>query len=340
MKRYKKYWFYLILLLSITLTILVLNTTNTLSIPKIVQDINSGVIGAILTTIITLILLSNQTESQENLTKSSVVYEEKLKIFNGFLQTIGNCLEDGKFTAQETTQIIHSFSILRIHISNENAVRLEHALKSIDNSFFYCDENGIPNLTRLSELYTDLTNVFRQELYGEGIKGELQSFNFENLKNVLYRKRLSIHKPNSYNELVAELKNHSKILHTSNKTGITIVFDINDELIFALDTLNELMVNVISRVSSEIEFTYEINRQIINNEMFSGIPWIKLYYKDNYFAFYGITETKRLWIGKNCPEPKQVASLEIFELDKLEKLQNQITTDFKNLIISIDNQNK
>jgi len=50
---------------------MLLTTHSKKLIPKIVQDINSGAIGAILTTIITLILLSNQTESQENLTKSS-----------------------------------------------------------------------------------------------------------------------------------------------------------------------------------------------------------------------------------------------------------------------------
>ena len=59
MKRYKKYWFYLLLAFSISLTVLILNDLNSpfIQIPKIVQDINSGVIGAILTTIITLILL-------------------------------------------------------------------------------------------------------------------------------------------------------------------------------------------------------------------------------------------------------------------------------------------
>ena len=127
MKRYKKYWFYLLLAFSISLTVLILNDLNSpyIQIPKIVQDINSGVIGAILTTIITLILLSNQTESQENLTKSSVVYEEKLKIFNSFLETIGKCLEDGNLSAQETQKIIHSFSILRIHVSAESSMKIE-----------------------------------------------------------------------------------------------------------------------------------------------------------------------------------------------------------------------
>ena len=58
MKRFKKHWFYLLLLFSISLTILIINDINDFVIPKIIQDINSGVIGAILTTIITLILLS------------------------------------------------------------------------------------------------------------------------------------------------------------------------------------------------------------------------------------------------------------------------------------------
>lgn len=119
MKKFKNYWFYLLLALSISLTILVINNLNSLIIPTVIKDINSGVIGAILTTIITLILLSNQTESQENLTKNSVVYEEKLKIFNIFLDTLNQCIEDGKLTATETTKIIHSFSVLRIHISKK-----------------------------------------------------------------------------------------------------------------------------------------------------------------------------------------------------------------------------
>jgi len=336
MKKFKKYWFYLLLALSISLTILVINDINDTLIPKIIQDINSGVIGAILTTIITLILLSNQTESQENLTKTSVVYEEKLKIFNSFLETIGQCLEDGKLTAVETTKIIHNFSVLRIHISSANAIKIEKAISSINNSFFYYDENSIPNLTRLIELYTDITNVFREELYGEKVNGTLTIFDFENLKKVLYRKRLSIIKPVTFGELLDVLIRNSKILHTANKTGITIVYNINTEIIDALKELHIFMQNVASEVSKEIEFTYEINTQIINDERYCGIPWIKLHYKNTYFGFYGLTETKKLWIGQILPEQKQVASLEIFEIGNINKYKSQVTNEYKKLIKSID----
>lgn len=338
MKRYKKYLLFLLLVLCISLTIIVINDNNDKLIPKIIQDINSGVIGAILTTIITLLLLSNQTESQENLTKSSVVYEEKLRIFNGFLENIGSCLEDGNLTALETKKIIHSFSILRIHLSTENAIKLEKAISSIDNSFFYCDEYSTPNLTRLTQLYNDISNVFKQELYGETLT-ELETFDFENLKKVLYRPRLSIIKPDSFDELLLELNSHSKILHTGKTSGITIVYDVNSELIHALTQLNIFMIGIVKEVSTEIKFSYEINRQIISNETFGGIPWIKLHYNGVYFAYYGLSETKRLWIGKIFPEKKQIASLELYESDNLTNLSNQIIGDFKNIISEIHKQN-
>lgn len=339
MKRFKKYWFYLLLTLSISLTILVINDINDPLIPQIIQDINSGVIGAILTTIITLILLSNQTESQENLTKNSVVYEEKLKIFNVFLETIGECLEDGKLTAAETTKIIHSFSVLRIHISHQNAIKIENAISSIDNSFFYYDENSVPNLSKLIELYTEIANVFRAELYGENSSEKLMSFDFENLKKVLYRKRIAVIKPTTFNELLNELKNHSKIQHTSTKTGITIVFELNSQLIETLKVLHNFMVNVVSELSNEIEFTFELNTQIVNEEKYCGIPWIKLHYKGNYFGFYGLSEMKKLMIGRTLPEVKQVASLEVFEIDTIERFKIQILEEYKKVILSIDTKN-
>jgi hypothetical protein len=339
MKKFKKYWFYLLLALSISLTILVINDINDTLIPKVIQDINSGVIGAILTTIITLILLSNQTESQENLTKKSVVYEEKLKIFNSFLSTLGACLEDGKLTASETTKIVHIFSVLRIHISFENSIKIEKSLSSIDNSFFFFDENSIPNLKKLIELYTVITNVFREELYGEKVDRKLSTFDFDNFKKVLYRKRLSVIKPNTFDELLDVLRNHSKIRHTGAKSGITIVYDIDSALIDALKRFHLFLVEIISDIPFQIEYVYEINSQIINDEKYCGIPWIKIHHKNNYFGYYALTETKRFIIGQVLPKHKQVASFEIFEFDDLYKYRSQIIKELNAIFKIIDSEN-
>ena len=339
MKRFKKYWFYLLLALSISLTVMVINDINDQLIPKIIQDINSGVLGAILTTIITLILLSNQTESQENLTKSSVVYEEKLKIFNSFLDTIGTSLEDGKLTAQEVSKIIQSFSILRMHVSIENALKLEKTISTIDNSLFYHDENSLPNIDKLVALYTELSNVFQYELYGEKAESNLKIFDVENFKRILYRPRESPIKPNDFMGLIFELKNNPQFLHTGTTTKKTIYFAIDDELTESLIKFNDFMEKILGEISEEIIFKYEINKKIINNKTYCGIPWINLYYKNVYFAFFGMSETKRLFVGKNFPEKKQVASLEIFEIDSIQTLKMQITSELKDIITSIDTKN-
>ena len=339
MKRFKKYWLYLLLALSISLTIVVINNMDEKAIPKVVNDINSGVIGAILTTIITLILLSNQTESQENLTKSSVVYEEKLKIFSFFLDTLRGCLEEGKFTAKDTTKIIHGFSLLRIHISPENSEKIERAISNIDSSFFFCDENRIPNLSRLTELYTELTNVFRRELYGENILSDLPAFHIESLKNVLYRPRISVRKFNGFDEMLLELKKNSKILHTD-KNGIIISFDINEEIIESLSLLNDYIQKIARGISPDITFSYETLGKIINKTKYIGKPRCNIKYKKVDFAFFEISELKRSFVGMYIPKMKQVATFEIFETDTFEQHRSQIINEFQNAITEIEKNQK
>ena len=334
MKKYKQYWFYLSLASIISLTILVINDINDPAIPQILQDINSGVIGAILTTIITLLLLTNQTESQENLTRSSVVYEEKLKIFNHFLDTISNCLKDGKLTGEEAAEIIQSFSVLRIHVSQKNSLILEKAISTIDNSFFIVDENRTPNLSKLVDLYTELANVFRKELYNTHYTDDLLPFDCDNLKKVLFKKRVSVIYPTSFEALLTELQSHNEICHTT--AGLTIVFPIDHELTHGIIMLHKFMEDLILEVSAEITTSYEITSQKINNDIYSGIPWIKLTYKNMNFAFYGVSEIRQLCIVKEIPEKKKIASLEFYEFAKLPTLKHKIVHEFTKIITTID----
>jgi hypothetical protein len=338
MKKYKKYWYYLSFALSISLTIIVINNVNDTAIPKIVQDINSGVIGAILTTIITLLLLSNQTESQENLTKSSVVYEEKLKIFNKFLETVFRCLEDGKLSSGEIVEIIHSFSLLRIHISPESSQKLEETIMSIDNSFFYVDENNTPNLKRYIKLYTDMTNVFRKELYGDKAHTALNDFNFNNFAEILFMKRTVDIKPLNFNELIELLKSHNKLLYRNPKTENTTVYDIDSNLIECLTIFHDFLEKIVKSISEEITFSFEIKKHIINKEIYVGLPYVKLSYKKHYFAHFGISEKKRLFIGTKNPNSKQIAAIETYEIEKLNALKTQISNEIKHCIQQLSNE--
>jgi hypothetical protein len=96
------------------------------------------------------------------------------------------------------------------------------------------------------------------------------------------------------------------------------------------------MQAIISELSNDIIVKYETKRKIINNITYSGIPLIKLYYKNIYFARYGVSETKRLYIGKNHPEKSQIAALEIFEIEDIQKLKSQIINELKGVLSIID----
>jgi hypothetical protein len=123
MNRYKRLWYYLLLMLFISLTIILDNfNTPGIEIPKVVQDINSGVIGAILTTIITLVLLSNQSDSEESLQKRSVIYEEKLRIFNEFLRTLSENIKDGKLSKEELKVLIYGYALVKMNLTRQLSV--------------------------------------------------------------------------------------------------------------------------------------------------------------------------------------------------------------------------
>ena len=75
MKKFRKVWMYLIFAFCVSITLFILSFTNQLDLPKIVQDINAGVISAILTSLITMTYLSIEAESEEDKTKKTVIYE-------------------------------------------------------------------------------------------------------------------------------------------------------------------------------------------------------------------------------------------------------------------------
>ena len=354
MNKYKKYWFYLTLAFIISFTILVINNINDHLIPQVIQDINSGVIGAILTTIITLLLLSNQTESQEKITKNSVVYEEKLKIFKIFLETILQCMEDGKLSIAKTKKLIYSFSILRIHISTDSAIKLEKSIQSIDRSFFYCDENSIPDLFKLSKLYNEVANVLRQELYGDYLGEELAVFDCNNLSKAHYRIRKYTISLSTFDNFINEINKYSKVYHSSKNTGLTITYKLTQTTMESLSIFHIFMTGVVHRLETEMDlfksirlgdnpvdknlitYSFELKSFMINDDKYCGLPLVKLFFNDVYFAYYGLSEMNKLSIYSMWPVQKLLATEEIFDINLIEKHNVTIFEKLRKVLISIE----
>jgi hypothetical protein len=230
MNRYKKLWYYLLLLLFISLTIIVLVNLNSdaFEIPKIVQDINSGVIGAILTTIITLVLLANQTESEETLQKRSVIYEEKLRIFNDFLRLLGESIKDGKLSKEELKVLICGYALAKMNLSDDNTRRLETVLEQIDEEFFYVDENMVPDYNRHVELFGDICDVFKSELYGT-LPSSSGSPRFQNFYEISYHPLPKNIVVDSVDEMVEHIRKFERVIWIT--TENTVSFDLKEELI-------------------------------------------------------------------------------------------------------------
>ena len=272
--RYRKLWYYLLLLLFISLTIVILDNFNSgrIEIPKVVQDINSGVIGAILTTIITLVLLSNQTESEESLQKRSVIYEEKLRIFNEFLRTLGESFKDGKLSKEELKVLIYGYALVKMNLTVDNARRLEALLGQIDEEFFYVDENLVPNYNRHIELFGGICEVFKSELYGTKVD-EASAPQFLNFYEISYHPRIKNIVVKEFDDMVANIRKFQKVIWIG--TENTVSFDLKEDLIGNFEnTFRALDAVVVQNGSPAIERAFELGYYRINTKQYLKCPHI------------------------------------------------------------------
>ena len=328
-KKFKAVWNYLLVALVISLTIIVINNLNRQLIPQIIQDINSGVIGAILTTIITLVLLSNQTENQEYYTKNSVIYEEKLKLFNSFFSLLAKSLEDGKLTHSELKNIIFSFASIRVHLSVQNANEIEQAIQGIDEEFFFVDENLIPNYNRHIELFNKISNVFRRELYHEKQSEELENFSFHNFNMISFKRRIKKLPVTTFEQAVSHFDNCKKIIFETAE-NITITFDISDALINKMKSTHQMLTGIFNELSEfKISKIYLLNEYSMNDKKFLGTLNIFYHFNNFHIATFSISEKNRICISI------KFAKISVYTFDEdtiIEDYTYNIREDLKKII--------
>ena len=213
MKINKKIFYVLGVILALSMAIFVIDYIFKENIPEIVHEINSGVIGAILTTIITFMLLAQQSESTENQTKHSVIYEEKVRSYNTFLKQIVDSLEDGVLTYAEMRKILYLFANIRMHLPNHLANSIEKSLCSIDEDAFIVDQNGVNITTDLIKIYNEICNYLKADLYPsvakETTRGNSDFSNFSKLAVPPLKKIVII---DNIEQLCSFLTNNSNIL--------------------------------------------------------------------------------------------------------------------------------
>jgi hypothetical protein len=162
------------LLFIVSLSIFVFNMIYVGALPKIVEEINNGAIGAIMTAVVTVLLLSSQTSSEEVKERNVKVFEKKAEVFNGFIEELWKVWEDRSVTLEEINDLLKLVSKDIIpYAKSESSEAILKALNAIAD-FANPDKSDSSNndVTReIQKSVFTIINILSKEI---GLGGEIR----------------------------------------------------------------------------------------------------------------------------------------------------------------------
>lgn len=136
----------------------------------------AAIIGVVITAIITMMLLVGQTDSDEKREKKGKVFEEKLRMYQEYLDTLYEVLKDGRITNDEKLRLAFKTSSVAMHCDPERVKKISNSVKEIFNATINENGNALETLNgkNWKELLKELFNVmdeFKADLY-QDFKGK------------------------------------------------------------------------------------------------------------------------------------------------------------------------
>ena len=107
----------------ISFSLLVFGMVYENTLPKIVEEVNNASIGAILGAIVTVLLLSQQTASEELKERNVSVFEKKSQVYNEFMNELWKVWDDRKIDRKEFGHIIRLVSQTIVPITEPKIVK-------------------------------------------------------------------------------------------------------------------------------------------------------------------------------------------------------------------------
>lgn len=109
--------------------------------------------------------------------KKSKVFEEKLKIYERFLETIKNVTQDNKITvdsnSDELKELIFELSMVKMHSSGKSTQTVINRLQDMNDLLNSEDIESGFDYQRFSEILFEIVDIFQYELY-EGSLGTVE----------------------------------------------------------------------------------------------------------------------------------------------------------------------
>ena len=152
-------------------------------ITGILAQLTGTLLGTIITAIVTLLLLSVQTNKELEHEKDSRVFEKKQEIYHNFLKELEEITKDGKITVDdnkdELQKLIYQLGLLQMHADKDVAERITAyvgELLGIINRKSETLKNKSEKNTLDPKKYTDLSEklfnivkLLRSDLYGNSM---------------------------------------------------------------------------------------------------------------------------------------------------------------------------
>lgn len=238
----------------------------------IVEQINNGSIGVILTAIVTVLLLGQQSQSEELREKNSTVFAKKLEVYHEFISSLESIIQDGKLSTankdnekDELTSLLFKLAQVRMHTGEEKVLQILQSVADISNNLNDKTASSINHLQLADSLFTTV-NTLRWELYPEKEQSEKSTADtvFKNDKDVKKHIKSIVDSANwatdvEENKKVASLSTELISLSPQSRNEMISLFE--DKIVAELsDQLTNIEGwNIISEHSDRIHLTVRNN---------------------------------------------------------------------------------
>lgn len=172
---------------------------------EIASRLMAAILGVVITAIITQLLLQGQTDKEEHLRKSqrewqekqaqkseewriahdrsNVVFGEKLKIYQKFLDTLYNAVKDGELTESEKLELQYQTSLVAMHCEPDNIQKLSEAVKLVIGGVCGKETQNSPNKDILLKTLFEVVEALRKDLYDKDFIDFPQGVKEETVRN-------------------------------------------------------------------------------------------------------------------------------------------------------------
>lgn len=146
-----------ILSLSLFIFIQIYSTEEQDGILKVVEEINNGAIGAILTAFVTVLLLQGQTDSEVKREQDITIFQNKVATYANFTNKMWSMLNDEKITVDEINELRSIlFGELVFYLNEEQIKQITEIIQRAD---FFDPNNAAGTAGEISQiLQEDLNN--------------------------------------------------------------------------------------------------------------------------------------------------------------------------------------